>query len=123
MAGAGGLLVILVGALLGLIAGVATVALFMTGFSRMSPARSRAAAYVVGGLAFVALLLTAPAWIVIVSGKDTRGEAFDRSEIDLWIYLVLVTPPGALAALATYGIRRRRRRHGEGENRERAGPG
>jgi hypothetical protein len=107
VAGAGGILIILLGALVGLGAGIATLALFAFGFRRLGPARARVATVTVAVPAFVAIVLTLPFWIVIVSGKDTRGEPFDLREIEGWMWLLLLTPPLTLVALAIRTARAR----------------
>jgi hypothetical protein len=105
MAGAGGLFLVLVGGLLGVVAGALAIALFLFG-SRMRPARSRAATYAAGIVAIAAVLLMAPAWLVVVTGKDTRGEPFDYGTLDLTFYVFFLTPPITLLALVTRLVRR-----------------
>jgi hypothetical protein len=99
MAGAGGLFLMFIGAVIGLVSGALAVALFRYGSRRLGPKASRALAVVATIGSVVSTLMTLPAWSVILSGKDTRGERFDASDVPFWVYLVLATPFVTLAAL------------------------
>jgi hypothetical protein len=104
MAGAGGLFLVLAGGLLGVVAGALAIALFVFG-SRMRGARSRAVTCAVGIAALAAVVLMAPAWHVVVTGKDTRGEAFDYGTLDFTFYVLFLTPPITLVAMVTRLVR------------------
>jgi hypothetical protein len=110
MAGAGGLWLMLFGTLIGFGAAVLAIALFWFGFRRLGPRWSRALAILATLGSVLAALTMVPAWAVIVSGKDTRGEPYDRGQIPLWFYLVLATPLLTIAAFAWRTVRARRRR-------------
>ena len=95
--------VMLVGALIGMLAGAVALALFGFGFARIGPRWSRAFAVVTIVASSAALLLTLPAWIVVVTGKGTRGEAFYDGTVDLPFALVLalllLAPPVTIISL------------------------
>jgi hypothetical protein len=108
MAGAGGLFVMLVGAMIGLAAGVGALLLFFGGFRRLSPASARVAIYGVGCAALLALVMTLPAWVVIFAGRGTRGESFSAGDLGLTFWMLILPPPLTLVALITRLGRRRR---------------
>src|ERR1019366_598915 len=112
MAGAGGLFLMFIGAVIGLSSGVLSVALFRYGFRKLGPKSSRALTVVATVGSVVATLMMLPAWSVILSGKDTRGERFDASDVPFWFYLVLATPLVTLSALVWRSAKARTRSAG-----------
>ncbi|HEX8794463.1 MAG TPA: hypothetical protein VF765_26140 [Polyangiaceae bacterium] len=84
MAGAGGLFIMLLGALVGLgVAGSALGLLFFGRRSRRSGWRL-ALAIVMIVLSALAVLVSLPAWIVLFTGKSTREEPLAPGDF-LWI--------------------------------------
>ena len=106
MAGAGGLFVMLVGALLGLGAGGGSIALVLFGARIVQRRWGRALAIGLVVLDALATLLTLPAWIVILSGKGTHGEPVQPGDFPLFVYLLLAFPPAAVAGLVWRLVRR-----------------
>jgi hypothetical protein len=74
MAYPGGLIVMMLGALAGLVAGAVALALLAAGFEMLPPKWSRAFALFAIGVAVVALLMVSPAWTVILSREGTHGQ-------------------------------------------------
>jgi hypothetical protein len=102
MAGAGGLFLMMIGAALGAVSGL--IALGLPSFAslvRLGAVAARRIAVTGAALAVVSIVTTLPFWIAFVTGKGSRGEDFQRAEVDLWIYAVLLVPFVTLAVVTS----------------------
>jgi hypothetical protein len=109
MANAGGLLFVLVAALVGLGLVAGTVALLVYGVVARDAQRGFKASVVALLLAIVAALLSTPFWIVVLSGRDTHGDPLNYGESSP-IVAVVVSEALALAAALVGVVRQMRRR-------------
>lgn len=105
MAGASGLFVMIVGALVGVGGVIGAVALFGLGFRRMSPRAARITSFVLMALALVALLLTSPIWVFLLRGRGSHGEPLGFFDLPWFAYPFLLGPPITIVALVVRLLR------------------
>jgi len=94
------------GALIGLVSGALAIARFR--FTSLGPRWARLASILAISGSIFATLTMLPAWIVAITGKDTRGEAFDRTDLPILVYLVMLAPVVTLGAYVWRCTRARR---------------
>ena len=110
MAGAGGLLLILMGGAIaiGLMGGA--IALLLYGIATGNPRRGFIASMIALALSLLSALLSLPFWVVVLSGHDTRGVPWHFGETWPAILLVAVEALAVLASLL--GVARQGSRRG-----------
>ncbi len=96
------MIIVILGALLGVAAAVLAFALVVFGFRRQPFGVSIVLACVVALIALIALVATLPAWIVTFTGRSTSGELVGHFSFELWMYVLLALPP---LTLVTIGVR------------------
>jgi hypothetical protein len=99
MAGIGGLAVVLLSAVIGLLLAIGAIVLAIYSFATSNPRRGFITSIIALALSGVSVLLSAPIWIVLLSGHDTHGEKLDYSEMSPAIFLVAVEALALLAAI------------------------
>jgi hypothetical protein len=108
MAGAGGIFVMIIGAVLGAFAAAGAAALLIWGMRQGQPKWQRALAVGLILLSSTAQLLMAPAWTVLLSGHGSHGESIAWSDFPFFLYVFLVAPPVTIIALIVRLVRTKR---------------
>lgn len=110
MAGASGLIIILMGVAIAIVLMGGTIALLVYGIATGNPRRGFIASVIALALSLLSALLSSPIWALVLSGHDTHGNPWHFSEI--WAAVVLLAVE-ALAILASLlGVARQRSRRG-----------
>jgi hypothetical protein len=111
MAGAGGVFVMFIGALIGLASGGLALVLALSEIRVTWPRLGRASSILAVSGSVLATLMMLPAWGVIVSGTGTRGDKVELGELPLWVYLLLATP---IVTLGSFVLRWKAERRARG---------
>jgi hypothetical protein len=108
MAGAGGLAVILVGALIAIGLSLGTIAAAVYALAAKDPRRGFKLGLAAVAGATLAIVLSSPFWVVVLRGRDTHGERLVYPES--WPLAALVVFEGAVLVAAVGGSARQHRR-------------
>ena len=109
MAGAAGLVLILLGSGIGFVLAVIAIALSLYGFRTGRPRRGRIAGMSALVLSLLSVILSFPIWRVVLSGRDTHGKPLDYSEMGPAMFLIAFEVIAVLIALLCVARRRSHR--------------
>ena len=109
----GGLAVVLLGGLLGLGLVGGVVAILVYAAVGKNPRRGLVASAVALGLSLLAILVSLPFWIIVVSGRSTYGEKVDLTGSDFPIAVPVLAEGLILGFALTMFVRRWRRRRSQ----------
>jgi hypothetical protein len=99
VAGAGGLANILLNALIGLLFATGAIPLAIHGLATRKPRRGFITSIIALVLSTLSVLLSAPIWSVLLSGRGTHGEPLDYGEMSPAIVLVVIEAIAVLVSI------------------------
>lgn len=113
MAGAGGLLVVFVGVLLGVLLALVAIGLLIYASRVRRPRRGYVASLIALALALASVVVALPVTHLVLSGSGARGESFPPGAVGTALAFVAVQALAVLASIL-YALRHRARRRLEG---------